>query len=211
MTTTSLEFVTLDDNEAKAVFTQHTELRANGQVIAVAVPAEFAPEVQAVLRSLADSLNLSHAAQLLIEHLTPQQPPSRGAVLQARRNSVARGALASEFGLLSSGDVADLSMSTARNAAATAARWRAADRIFGVTSGGRAAAFPGFQFDSGGQPIPVIADVLTVLADRLDPWALALWFTGDNSRLGGLRPVDALTSDPDAVVDAARALADDLT
>ena len=49
------------------------------------------------------------------------------------------------------------------------------------------------------------------LADRLDPWSLALWFTGDNSRLGGLRPVDAVSGDPDAVLAAARALADDLT
>ena len=50
-----------------------------------------------------------------------------------------------------------------------------------------------------------------MLADRLDPWSLALWFTGDNTRLGGPRPVDALNGDPDAVLAAARALADDLT
>jgi hypothetical protein len=99
----------------------------------------------------------------------------------------------------------------ARNAGATAARWRAAGRIFAVTSGGKAALFPGFQFDAGGQPVPVIADILTALADRLDPWSLALWFTGDNPRLGGLRPVDTLNGDPDAVLAAARALADDLT
>jgi len=209
--TTSLEFVTLNDSEAKAVLTNHVELRPDGEVIAVAVPADFAPEVQAVLRSLADSLDACQAARLLIEHLTPQRPLSRGAVLQAHRNSVARDALASEFGLLSSSDVAELSRSAARNAGATAARWRAANRIFAVTSGGKAALFPGFQFDAGGQPVPVIADVLTVLADRLDPWSLALWFTGDNSRLGGLRPVDALNGDPDAVLAAARALADDLT
>jgi hypothetical protein len=113
--------------------------------------------------------------------------------------------------LLSSSDVAELSRSAARNAGATAARWRAAGRIFAVTSGGKAALFPGFQFDAGGQPVPVIADILTVLADRLDPWSLALWFTGDNSRLGGLRPVDAVSGDPGAVLAAARALADDLT
>ena len=63
----------------------------------------------------------------------------------------------------------------------------------------------------GGNPIPVIADILAALADRLDPWSLALWFTGDNSRLGGLRRVDALNSDPPAVLAAARALADDVT
>ena len=209
--TTSLEFVTLNDSEAKAVLITHVELSPDSEVIAVAADADLAPQVQAVLRSLGDSLDAGQAARLLIEHLTPQRPLSRGTVLQAHRNSVARDALAAEFGLLSSSDVAELSRSTARNAGATAARWRAAGRIFAVTSGGKGALFPGFQFDAGGQPVPVIADILTVLADRLDPWSFALWFTGDNPRLGGLRPVDALNSDPDAVLAAARALANDLT
>jgi hypothetical protein len=93
--TASLEFVTLNDSEAKAVLTNHVELRPDGEVIAVAVPADLAPEVQAVLRSLADSPDAGRAARLLIEHLTPQRPLSRGAVLQAHRNSVARDALAS--------------------------------------------------------------------------------------------------------------------
>jgi hypothetical protein len=202
--TTSLEFVTLNDSEAKAVLTNHVELRPDGEVIAVTVPADLAPEVHAVLRSLADSFDAGHAARLLIEYLTPQRPLSRGAVLQAHRNSVARAALAAEFGLLSSIEVAELSGSAARNTGATAARWRAAGRILAVTSGG-------FQFDAAGQPVPVIAGILAALADRLDPWSVALWFTGDNARLGGLRPVDALAGDPDAVLAAARALADDLT
>ena len=209
--TASLEFVTLTGGEAQAVLTNHVELRRDGEVIAVAVPADLAPELQAVLRSLADSVDTGLAARLLIEHLTPQRPLSRGTVLQAHRNSIARDALAAEFGLLSSGGVAELAGSAARNAGATAARWRAAGRIFAVTGGGKAALFPGFQFDAGGQPVPVIADILESLADRLDPWSLALWFTGDNPRLGGLRPVDALNGDADAVLAAARALADDLT
>ena len=66
--TTSLEFVILNDSEAKAVLTNHVELRPDGEVIAVAVPADLAPEVQAVLRSLADSLDAGQAARLLIEH-----------------------------------------------------------------------------------------------------------------------------------------------
>ena len=160
--------------------------------------------------------NGSHAAwcvstEAVLGGLRSSPHRASRAVLQAHRNSVARDALAAEFGLLSSSDVAELSGSAARNAGATAARWRAAGRIFAVTSGGKAALFPGFQFDAGGQPVPVIADILAALADRLDPWSLALWFTGDNPRLGGLRPVDALSGDPDAVLAAARALADDLT
>jgi hypothetical protein len=53
--TASLEFVTLNDGEAKAVLTNHVELHPDGEVIALAVPAEPATDVQAVLRSLADT------------------------------------------------------------------------------------------------------------------------------------------------------------
>ena len=210
--TTSLEFVTLNDRKAKAVLTNHVELRRpDGEVIAVAVPADLAPEVQAVLRSLADSLDAGQAARLLIEHLTPQRPLSRGAVLQAHRNSVAarrpgnrirvavqrRGRRAVRVGR-------PQCWGHRRPVACRRPHLRRHQRRQG-------GAFPGFQFDAGGQPVPVIADILAALADRLDPWSLALWFTGDNARLGGLRPVDALNGDPDAVLAAARALANDLT
>ena len=71
-------------------------------------------------------------------------------VLQAHRNSVARDALASEFGLLSSSEVvAELSMS---------ARLKCRRH-------------------------------LAVLQDRLGPWSLALWFTGDNSRFHPFTPI----------------------
>ena len=70
--TTSLEFVTLNDSEAKAVLTNHVELRPDGEVIAVAVPADLAPRSGGA-RSLADSPTPA-GPQLLIEHLTPNDP-----------------------------------------------------------------------------------------------------------------------------------------
>jgi hypothetical protein len=69
---------------------------------------------------------------------------------------------------------------------------------------------PGFQFDERGVPRPVIADVLRWFADRLATWELALWFTGSNVWVGGERPVDALDSDPELVVQAAAHLAEEL-
>ena len=99
--------------------------------------------------------------------------------------------------------------STSGNASATSSRWRNAGKVFtvGPTGGQR---FPGFQFGEDGRPRPVIAQVLTVLGQRLSGWELALWFTGSNGWLVGERPVDVLDSDAELVVEAAGHLADDL-
>ena len=102
-------------------------------------------------------------------------------------------------------------MSTMRsaNASAMARRWKAEGKVFTISSAGQQR-FPGFQFGPDGRPLPVIAQVLTVLGQRLSGWELALWFTGSNGWLGGERPVDVLDSDPELVVDAAGHLAAEL-
>lgn len=138
---------------------------------------------------------------------------SPGVLRQVQRNAEAQQALAAEFGLLSGTEVAEAAASRATNASALASRWRKQGAVFSVDVDG-SARYPGFQFAPGGRPRRVVADVLTVLGGSLSGWDLALWFTASNDRLGGLRPVDALdgtTSDHEAVVTAARRLADELT
>ncbi|WP_265282419.1 hypothetical protein [Verminephrobacter aporrectodeae] len=64
--------------------------------------------------------------------------------------------------------------------------------------------YPVFQFDEG-KPIKAVQEVLEAFGGRKAPWKLALWFTSNNGWLAGsARPVDLLTSDPRAVIDAAR-------
>ena len=128
---------------------------------------------------------------------------------QVQRNAEAQAELADEFGLLSSSDVAKLAGSIASNRAATANRWSSARRVFTVDVEG-SQRFPGLQFDENGRPLPVIADVLAAVGDRLTGWELALWFTSSNDWLGELRPVDVLDSDPELVVEAAARLADEI-
>ena len=135
--------------------------------------------------------------------LTEKDPDDGGG--QAQRNAAARAALADEFGLRSGADVAHAGGSHAQNRSAMADRWRTRSQVFTVQAGGKAV-FPGFQFDTHGRPRPVIAQILEVFGDRLGGWELALWFTGNNDWLGGLRPVDALDSNAEQVVDAARRL-----
>jgi len=122
---------------------------------------------------------------------------------QVRRNAQARVELANEFGLLAAADVATQAGSSAANASALASRWRKEGRVFAVEDG-RAKLFPGFQFDEAGQPRPMVADILSALSGSLDGWEFALWFTGENGWLEGVRPVDVL--DSDAAVDRDRVL-----
>lgn len=127
---------------------------------------------------------------------------------QVNRNARAHAKLADEFGLLSSTAVAERakSRSLASNPAALANRWRSEGKVFTVDVDG-SQRFPGFQFGANGKPLPVVAQVLAAVGDRLSGWELALWFTGSNGWLGGMRPVDVLDSDPELVVEAAGHLA----
>ena len=128
--------------------------------------------------------------------------PAPPAVLQARRNAAAREELIREFGALTSAEVAERAGSRAKNKVALANRWKQEGRIFSVPHQG-ITYYPGFQFDSQGQPRPVIARVIQSLGKRGSDWELALWFAGQTGWLDGRRPVDLLESDPAAVTKAA--------
>jgi len=138
----------------------------------------------------------------IIESMVSPSVPTAPAVLQARRNSAARTALIEEFGLLASTQVAELSQSQAENRAALASRWKREGKIFSVRHHAKDY-FPGFQFEANGQPREAIAAVLDALGGA-HGWETALWFTGANGYLEGLRPVDLLESKPDAVIEAAK-------
>jgi hypothetical protein len=107
---------------------------------------------------------------------------------QAARNAAAREDLISEFGLLSSSDRTN--------------QWKQEKRIFSVVHHG-ASRFPAFQFGPEGEPLPVIAHVLSTLGKESKGWELALWFISSNGWLDGRRPVDFLRSEPEEVVEAA--------
>ncbi|HYN21422.1 MAG TPA: hypothetical protein VE078_10720 [Thermoanaerobaculia bacterium] len=148
-------------------------------------------------------------SERLIESMLPATVPSAVALLQARRNALAREQLLQEFGALTSAEVAELAGSRAGNKAALANRWKQEGRIFPVTHQGQLL-FPAYQLDREGQPRAVIADILSTLGQRSRDWELALWFTSATGWLGARRPVDLLESDPAAVAEAARHEAFDL-
>jgi hypothetical protein len=143
----------------------------------------------------------------LVDALMPrfQDLPGQAAVLQARRNAEARRDLLESYGAVTSGGVAELAGSKAKNRAALANRWRSEGRVFAVPVGDELV-YPLFQFSEEGRPLPVVAETLAAL-DRsgdLSAWQRALWFASANGWLAGRRPVELLERDPDAVVEAAR-------
>lgn len=147
----------------------------------------------------------------LVSQLLPplDQVVRRGSLLQAHRNAQARVELVQEFDALTSAQVARRAHSVAKNPSATTTRWASQGKIFNVSWDG-AAVYLGFQFDDEGQPLPVVAEVLATVGDRLAGWELALWFTGDSSWLDDDRPVDVLRTAPADVVEAARYAVADL-
>lgn len=126
----------------------------------------------------------------------------RGAASQARRNAELQAAIEGEFGLLTAAEIAERAGSTARNASATAGRWRQSGRVFAVVARNRPV-YPGFQFGEDGQPLPAVAEVLRLLTGHLEGWELAAWFTTPRPELDGRRPADVLDQRTDDLAELA--------
>jgi class 3 adenylate cyclase len=62
--------------------------------------------------------------------------------------------------------------------------------------------FPAFQFDKGGQVLPVMSAFATRVAGGWDVETRLLWLTSPNGWLGKQAPADLLASEPDAVLRA---------
>lgn len=152
-----------------------------------------------------DDIEMLRLIDAAMPTLSDRPPPE--VIDQARRNARARAKFLDEFPVLEAGQVHALYGSRARNKSALAARWRAEGKVFAVDERGRLL-YPAFQFDSQGRPRAVIAEVLTALGQNVGAWQVALWLTGPNGWLDGVKPVDLLEAAPERVVDAARDIAD---
>lgn len=143
----------------------------------------------------------------LIETMMPREiHVSAAAAGQAQQNAQLRTEFLTEQPLLTSTEVGNLRQARSRNASAPASRLVQAGRIFGVAMpGSRGKLYPAWQFREDGEPLPEIKEILSVLrsADFTD-WAIALWFTSPTGWLDDEVPAEALSSDPESVVEAAR-------
>ncbi|QCT21101.1 DUF2384 domain-containing protein [Jejubacter calystegiae] len=90
------------------------------------------------------------------------------------------------------------------NPSAAPNRWKAKKRIFALSVNGRDY-YPAYGLDEGYTPLPVMARLIALFGERKTPWGMAVWLGSDNSWLGGRKPKDLLTSEPEAVCRAAQA------
>ena len=78
-----------------------------------------------------------------------------------------------------------------------------AGRLFAIRVDGQELV-PTWAFEAAGEPIEGLAAIIRVLRPYRDDWGINFWFAGINSRLGNRAPLQALRSDPQAVLEAAR-------
>lgn len=84
------------------------------------------------------------------------------------------------------------------------ARWLDQGRIFALEKNG-VRIFPRYAFDAMVEPVPLLKEVLKVLAGR-SPFQIASWFESPSNYLNGKRPREVLEVDGLAVVKAAQRL-----
>jgi hypothetical protein len=163
------------------------------------------PMAGALASVMTDWKRQNGAYRDVLDALAPKDrgPLSAAAVLQARRNAKARSDLLEEFPALTSAEVADAANSRATNRASLANRWRDERKVFAIRVGDQQL-YPAFQFDDDGRPLEAVTAALQHLSrGRLNDWQTALWFTTPTGWLGGRRPVDLLSEEPEAVLEAA--------
>ena len=64
---------------------------------------------------------------------------------------------------------------------------------------------PAYALDASCKPIPVIQNVLTIFNGKKSAWAIAAWFASLNGWLGGITPIEAISSNPERITAAAMA------
>lgn len=110
-----------------------------------------------------------------------------------------------ETPLLTGAEVRAASGLNPRNRSEPASRWKREGKLFAVRRSG-VDHYPAFQF-ADGAPRPVVKEILAALPKNMTAWQIAMWFASGNGWLDGDEPQERLP-DPDAVVEAARRLAD---
>ena len=145
---------------------------------------------------------MSLAAETIFAELQHRHDPGKREVMAdldmqiAQDNAALRGRFLRDIATFTAAELAQ-----AAGDRTALRRWLAEQRVFSVPvdDGER---FPAFQF-AGGQPLPVIGDVLAALSPTWSAWEIAFWFVSSNSWLGGPTPVAHL-SNPAWVLSAAR-------
>ena len=140
----------------------------------------------------------------LAEALVPPTPAPARILKEAAMLVKARKAVLESGDWVNAAELAQLAQLSTANPSAQPNKWKKGGRIFAIHHNG-VDYFPayGLNKDEDFRPLKALAQVIEVFEGKKNGWGMAFWFMSANSYLGGKRPQDLLTTDPDRVIAAA--------
>lgn len=152
--------------------------------------------------------NVKAQDQVLIEQIVslfvPKAPVCANLMREAHMLAKAKKAVLESGDWVSAAEIAKLGEFTSNNPSSQPNKWKREKRIFAIRHNG-SDYFPvyGLDKDAAFRPLPAMKNVITVLCSEKSGWGMAYWFASVNSYLGGKRPQDLISKDPQRVVAAA--------
>ena len=174
-------------------------------------PEGFAPLIERALGALPSlaaerELRITEAnIEKLVDVILSDAPRAGAGAEIDVDNARLRADYLRETPLLTAAQIRAASGLSPRNRSEPASRWKREGRLFAVRRSGMDM-YPAFQL-ADGAPIPAVKAVLAALPEGMTGWQIAMWFASGNGWLDGAEPQTRL-ADPDAVVAAARRLAE---
>ncbi|MCY4381856.1 MAG: hypothetical protein OXE44_01745 [Nitrospinae bacterium] len=175
--------------------------RTEGQVELLERALEMLPSLAAERGSRLSETNIEKILDVILSDAPRPRVENELEIDNARLRS----RYIQETPLLTGAEVRAASGLNPRNKSEPASRWKREGKLFAVRRSG-IDHYPAFQF-ADGSPRPVIKAILAALPKDMTGWQIAMWFASGNGWLDGEEPQERL-SEPDAVVEAARSLAD---
>jgi hypothetical protein len=160
-------------------------------------------QVAGLLHELVDNRR-QQKWEALVEALTPDLDLSPTRIIEAQMLSSARVAVLESRDFVPAAAIAEAAQFSTKNPSSQPNRWKRNRQIFTVSHKG-VDLYPLFALDQQGgfRPLPIVARILEVFADKKDGWATAFWFESVNSYLKNRKPKDLLVTDPERVLRAA--------
>jgi hypothetical protein len=141
----------------------------------------------------------------LVDVLTPDLQLSTNRIIEAKMMSAVRTAVLETEDFVTASAIAEAAHYSTKNPSSQPNRWKRARQIFAVSHKG-VDLYPLYALDREQEfrPLPVVAEVLGLFADKKSGWETAFWFASVNSHLKNKKPKDLLRSHPKSVLMAAR-------
>lgn len=159
-----------------------------------------------ILKALDKTLLESSDAALehFVQASVMRQPVTPAQMKEAIMKMQAKNHVLNSGDWVTPGQIAQIAGLSTANPSAQPNKWKREGQIFAINHNNNDY-FPLFGLDpeNGYRPVKTMRAVLDAFGNSKSAWGLAYWFAGVNGFLGGKRPQDILSVDPERVVAAA--------